>query len=571
MNRVLVTSALPYINGVKHLGNLVGSMLPADVYARYLRRRGRDVLFICATDEHGTPAELAAHEAGLDVAEYCRIQHGIQADLARRFQLSFDHFGRTSSAQNADLTRHFAQKLDEQGYLEERSTRQIYSPDDGRFLPDRYVVGTCPRCGYEAARGDQCESCTRVLDPTDLIAPRSAISGSTNLEVRESRHLFLLQSKLVDRLRSWITSHDEWPPLVTSIALKWLNEGLRDRCITRDLKWGVPVDRVGLEGKVFYVWFDAPIGYLGATAEWADREKGRDWRSWWLEAEDVRYVQFMAKDNIPFHTIGFPSTIMGSGEPWKMVDFVKGFSWLNYYGGKFSTSSRRGVFMDHALELLPADYWRYYLIANAPESDDSDFTWEHFQAVVNKDLADTLGNFVNRTLRLAMSRFDGRVPSGGEPGSMEAELVADLEERVRAYERFLEQLSFRKAAGELRAIWTAGNVYVTRAAPWTAFKTDVLRAAATVRTSLNLVRLFAILSEPVIPEASARILGAVGAQSGATWPESLEDAISFLPAGHVLAAAPDMLFRKITDEEIAAWRARFAGSEQPKEPAGGSR
>src|SRR5688500_7323318 len=243
-DRHLITSALPYINGVKHLGNLVGSMLPADVYARYLRARGNDVLFLCATDEHGTPAELAAIEAGLEVSEFCRQQHEIQADLGRRFALSFDHFGRSSSPQNHELTKYFARRLEENGLIEERTTKQVYSIDDGRFLPDRYVVGTCPHCGYQAARGDQCENCTRVLDPTDLIAPRSSISGSPNVEVRDSRHLFFKLSALEPELRQWISTRENWPPVATSIALKWLNEGLEDRGITRDLKWGVPVDRL---------------------------------------------------------------------------------------------------------------------------------------------------------------------------------------------------------------------------------------------------------------------------------------------------------------------------------------
>ena len=271
MTRHLITSALPYINGVKHLGNLIGSMLPADIYARYLRLRGEEVLFICATDEHGTPTELAAKEAGLEVAEFCRIQHEVQRDIGERFGLSWDHFGRSSSAENRELTQHFAARLDAEGYLEERTTKQVYSPVDGRFLPDRYIIGTCPYCGYPNARGDQCENCTRVLDPTDLIDPRSAISGSTDLEVRETKHLYLLQSKLVDEVAAWIEEHaDVWPALTLSIARKWITEGVQDRGITRDIDWGVPViDRPGFEDKVFYVWFDAPIEYIGATAEWA--------------------------------------------------------------------------------------------------------------------------------------------------------------------------------------------------------------------------------------------------------------------------------------------------------------
>ncbi|MFF9667204.1 methionine--tRNA ligase, partial [Streptomyces althioticus] len=370
MARHLITSALPYINGIKHLGNMVGSMLPADVYSRYLRQTGHEVLFICATDEHGTPAELAAQEAGLPVAEFCAQAHEAQKAVYDGFGLSFDHFGRSSSPQNREITQEIARELQRNGFIEERSIRQVYSNTDGRFLPDRYIVGTCPHCGYDKARGDQCENCTRVLDPTDLLEPRSAISGSADLEVRQTRHLFLLQSKLTGEVERWIADHgDDWPVLASSIARKWLTEGLQDRSITRDLEWGVPVPadvwpELAAEGKVFYVWFDAPIEYIGATKEWADAAPAerRDWKSWWYEAdESVRYTQFMAKDNVPFHTVMFPATILGSRRPWKKVDYVKAFNWLTYYGGKFSTSQKRGIFTDVALELLPADYWRYFL------------------------------------------------------------------------------------------------------------------------------------------------------------------------------------------------------------------
>src|SRR5262245_26542781 len=294
--RVLITSALPYINGVKHLGNLAGSQLPADVYARFQRARGRETLFICATDEHGTPAELAAVEEGLPITEYCAKWWKIQKELSDGFGLSFDFFGRSSSPQNRELTQHFAKLLWERGHIEERTTRQVYSKADGRFLPDRYVIGTCPHCGYERARGDQCENCTRVLDPADLIKPRSALSGSTDIEIRDSKHVFLKQSLFADELRRWLATRTDFSPLVTSIALKWLDEGLQDRGITRDLKWGVPVnahewganpngekpDVGGLKDKVFYVWFDAPIEYIGATREWADAiGKPKEWERWW--------------------------------------------------------------------------------------------------------------------------------------------------------------------------------------------------------------------------------------------------------------------------------------------------
>ena len=563
MTRHLITSALPYINGVKHLGNLVGSMLPADVYARFLRQRGEDVLFICATDEHGTPAELAARDAGLPVAEYCRIQHETQAASCAAFGLSFDHFGRSSSPQNRDLTQHFGHVLAEQGLVEERAVKQIYSVADGRFLPDRYVIGTCPHCGFEAARGDQCENCTRLLDPVQLIEPRSAVSGSTDLEVRTSRHLYFLQSRLAPRLREWIESHTDWPTLTTSIALKWLNEGLEDRGITRDLEWGVPVDRPGFEHKVYYVWFDAPIEYIAATREWADLDPAaRDWRSWWYDATDVEYVQFMAKDNIPFHTIMFPATIMASGEPWKLADYIKGFNWLNYYGGKFSTSRRHGVFMDVAVEVLPADYWRYFLIANAPESDDATFTWEQFAAQVNKDLADTLGNFVNRVLTFSRKRFGEGVPEHGPAGEEERALGEQVADLLQGYERDLTELQFRKAAQRLRAIWSVGNAYLNEKAPWRAVADDPSDARLTLATAMNLMHLIGLISEPVIPETARTIQGifelaASDRAYGMRWPDAAAARdLDLVPACRPVRVPP-VLFRKITDGDVAEWRDRF--------------
>ncbi|MGF7238082.1 MAG: methionine--tRNA ligase [Frankia sp.] len=560
MTKYLITSALPYINGIKHLGNLVGSMLPADVYARYLRQQGHEVRFICATDEHGTPAELAALDAGLPVAEFCRQQHEAQAATYAGFKLSFDHFGRSSSEQNRELTQHFGRQLAANGYIEERVTKQVYSRADGRFLPDRYVIGTCPHCGYAAARGDQCENCTRLLDPTQLINPRSALGGSEDIEFRDSRHLYLLQSRLAPRLRDWITSREDWPTLTTSIALKWLNEGLEDRGITRDLDWGVPVDRDGFEGKVYYVWFDAPIEYIGATKEHSDAHGlGDEWRSWWYDASDVRYVQFMAKDNVPFHTITFPATIMGSGEPWKIADYIKGFNWLNYYGGKFSTSRRHGVFMDTALEILPADYWRYFLIANAPESDDATFTWEHFAAQVNKDLADNLGNFVNRVLTFSRKRFGDQVPAGVEAGPAEQQLAGQLETLMGEYQTCLDGLQFRKAAQALRTIWSVANSYLELKSPWLEIRENPEAAQLTLRTAMNLIHLFAMISEPIIPEAALTMRGIfdLGDAAGSAWPGP-EDvrSLSWIPAGTPFTVPP-VLFRKLTDDDLAGWRERF--------------
>ncbi|MET8407789.1 methionine--tRNA ligase [Streptomyces sp. NPDC005195] len=573
MARHLITSALPYINGIKHLGNMVGSMLPADVYSRYLRQRGHDVLYICATDEHGTPAELAAKERGIPVDVFCAQAHDAQKAVYDGFELAFDYFGRSSSEQNREITQHFARRLNENGFIEKRAIRQVYSPTDGRFLPDRYVEGTCPHCGYDKARGDQCENCTRVLDPTDLINPRSAISGSTDLEVRETTHLFLLQSKLQHEVEAWVSRHEEeWPQLASSIARKWLTEGLHDRAITRDLDWGVPVPadtwpELAAEGKVFYVWFDAPIEYIGATKEWADAAPAgevRDWKSWWYEADDtVRYTEFMAKDNVPFHTVMFPATELGVREPWKKVDYVKAFNWLTYYGGKFSTSQKRGVFTDQALDILPADYWRYFLIANAPESDDSSFTWEHFTTTVNKDLADTLGNFVNRVLSFSRKRFGDEVPAGAAAGEAETKLGEEIAGLLAEYETQMEALQFRKAAAALRALWSAGNSYLEEKAPWLEIKTDPDGAALTLRTAMNLIHLYSVVSEPFIPASAKAMRSAFAlADDTAVWVSADEaKSLDAVPAGTAFTVPP-VLFAKITDEDLESYKERFGGAPE---------
>ena len=569
MARILITSAIPYINGIKHLGNLVGSQLPADLYARYSRARGDEVLFLCATDEHGTPAELAAAKAGKPVAEYCAEMWQVQKDLSEGFRLSFDMFGRSSSPQNHALTQHFAGKLADNGLISEVTESQVYSHADGRFLPDRYIEGTCPNCGYDKARGDQCENCTKQLDPTDLIEPRSAISGSTDLEVRETKHLYLKQRSLRGQLQDWIDSKADWPVLTTSIAKKWLNDGdgLQDRGITRDLDWGIPVkkgdeDWPGMEGKVFYVWFDAPIEYIAAAKEWTDATGRPDaeWERWWRTdkgADDVRYVQFMGKDNVPFHTLSFPATIIGSGEPWKLVDYIKSFNYLNYDGGQFSTSQGRGVFMDQALEILPADYWRWWLLSHAPENSDSEFTWENFQASVNKDLADVLGNFVSRVTKFCRSKFGEEVPAGGAWGPEEEALVQRLSEGLAAYEAQMNAIEVRKAATELRALWVAGNEYLQGAAPWSVFKEDPDRAAAQIRLALNLIRVYAVISAPFIPDAAAKMLSAMNTLD-TEWPADMKEALTALPAGHEFSV-PEVMFRKIADEEREGWQATFAG------------
>ena len=561
MAKVLITSALPYINGIKHLGNLAGSLLPADIHARYRRQIGDEVLFICATDEHGTPAELAARESGLDVATYCRQQHQIQAEIYRRLDLTFDHFGRSSSPQNHALTQHFFHRLEERGFIEEQVLEQVFSPEDGRFLPDRYIIGTCPHCRFDRARGDQCENCTRPLDPVDLVEPRSALSGSTKLEIRPTRHLFLRQSALVGELEDWIDGRSGWPALVTSIARKWLDEGLQDRCITRDLAWGVPVPKLGYEGKVFYVWFDAPIAYIAATKEWAEVDpERRDWRAWWWAPTDVEYLQFLGKDNVPFHAVSFPCTLIGSGEPWKTVDVIKGVNWLTYEGGKFSTSQRRGVFLDLALELLPADYWRWWLASNAPEGSDTDFNFERFATDVNHDLADTFGNLVNRTLKFLATRYGGIVPGGGTPAAPEKRLTDELAQRLISLCTGHDDRLFRKAADEVRSIWRLANGYLAAEAPWASFHKDPERTAVVIRTAVNLLDVAATVAWAFIPAAAEQVLGALGrAGSAPAWPNSAVAALAEIGSGRRVGLPPP-LFAKLPHEWVKENRRRFAGS-----------
>ena len=573
MSKILITSALPYINGVKHLGNLAGSMLPADVYARAMRLLGNEVLYICATDEHGTPAELAAQVEGEETAAYCNTMHEAQKSAGDKFKLSYDYFGRSSSLSNHKLTQHFANVLEEKGLIEERVSQQVYSNADGRFLPDRYVEGICPNCGFEKARGDQCDSCGKLLDPIDLIEPYSAVSGSKDVEIRDTNHLYLKQSSLSGDLLDWVNKAKGWPPLATSIAHKWLAEGLRDRSITRDLKWGIPVlnedesAREGFEGKVFYVWFDAPIAYIAATQDWAE-ENGKDWKTWWRTdagAEDTKYVQFMGKDNVAFHTLSFPTTILGSGEPWKLVDCLKAFNWVTWYGGKFSTSQKRGVFMDQALDIAPSDYWRWHLIANAPESSDTAFTWEEFQLSVNSDLANVLGNFVNRITKYACGKFEGKVPEGGKRTAAEEWLLKELNQRIPLLISFYEKREFRKAMSETRAIWAAGNEYLTQAAPWTHYKTDINQAAMGVRVGLNLVSLFGILAQPIIPDAASKILDTMNIpKNNRSWnfgsSETITKLIDALPLGQEINS-PEVLFTKIEDNDVEIWTEKFKGND----------
>ena len=565
MSKILITSALPYINGVPHLGHMVGCLLPSDVYARFMRMMGHEVLYIAGTDEHGTTSEVGALKEGLSVEDYCNKYHAEHKATYDAFELSFDCFGRTTSPQNKEITYHIFSKLDENGFIDEKTIKQVYSVDDKQFLADRYITGTCPYCGYDKARGDQCENCTKVLEPTELINPKSTISGSTNLEVRETKHLFLNLPKIEKRLAEWVKSKEPyWPDVAYSIAQKWLKEGLQERCITRDLKWGFPVNKAGYEDKVFYVWFDAPIGYIGITKQWADEKpQERDWKKWWLNADDVKYVEFMGKDNVPFHAIFFPAMLLGTGEKWTFVDYLKGMSYLTFEGGKFSKSEHRGVFADKAVEEFPADYWRYWLMANAPESSDSSFTFDGFVSTINKDLNGVLGNFVSRVLKMTASKFSSEVPAGGAFTSQENELISALQEKVNNYFSYLENMEFRKALNELRAIWVDGNNYISVAEPWSVIKENPERAAAILRVCINLIRIYAILSYPIMPKVAENMLAKLGL-SVQDMPSlknfDVKEQIQFLKPGAKFEVG-DALFERITPEKCQELKEKY-GSQK---------
>ena len=562
MAKILITSALPYINGVPHLGHMVGCLLPSDIYARFMRLTGNEVLYICGTDEHGTTSEVGALKAGMEVQAYCDMNHARHAQTYKDFNLSFDFFGRTSTEQNKEMTYHIFEQLDKNGFIEEKTIKQVYSIDDKMFLADRYITGTCPHCGYEKARGDQCENCTKVLEPTDLINPKSAVSGSTNLEVRETKHLFLNLPKIEGELSQWLkTKEPFWPDVAYTIAQKWLKEGLQERCITRDLKWGFPVNKPGFEDKVFYVWFDAPIGYIGITKQWADEKPDeRDWKNWWQNPGEVRHVEFMGKDNVPYHSITFPATLLGTRENWTQVDFLKGFSYLTYEGGKFSKSENRGIFAEDAVKEFPVDYWRYWLMSNAPEGSDASFSWELFAGAVNKDLNGVLGNFVSRVLKMTSSKLGDVVPQGGAYSTQEEELIKVLAEHVKDYFKYMNEMEFRKALAELRAIWVEGNNYISVTEPWSVIKTDEERAKVILRMCCNLIRVFALLSAPIMPETSQKMLDKFGVEMISLKDFDIAKELSFFKGGEKFEVG-EMLFERVAPEKIEELKQKYGSSK----------
>ena len=409
MKKRLITSALPYVNNIPHLGNLT-QVLSADVFARFCRSRGYETLYICGTDEYGTASETRALQEGVTPQELCDRYHKIHEEIYKWFNIDFSYFGRTSTPLQTEIVQHIFKKVDENGYIIEKETEQLYCPDCNRFLADRFVLGTCPHCGYDGARGDQCDKCGTLLDPTELINPKCSVCGATPV-LRKTKHLYLDLPKALPLLEKWMEKASVegfWAKNAIQITNSWIRDGLQQRCITRDLKWGIPVPKKGFEDKVFYVWFDAPIGYISITAN-----ATKDWEYWWRDPENTELFQFIGKDNIPFHTVIFPSSLLATGEKWTMLFHMSSTEYLNYEGGKFSKSKGIGIFGNDVQETgIPADVWRFYMFYNRPESSDFTFTWKDFQEKLNKELIGNLSNLVNRTLTFVKRFYNSDLGEG---------------------------------------------------------------------------------------------------------------------------------------------------------------
>ncbi len=551
--RTTITAALPYTNGPIHIGHLAGVYVPADIYARYLRLRGQEVLFVCGSDEHGVAIPMKAKKEGITPQELIDKYHGIIQKSFEDFGVAFDNYSRTSAGIHHQTASDFFTRLYGQGDFIEEVSEQLYDPEAEQFLADRFVVGTCPKCGYDSAYGDQCEQCGSSLNATDLINPRSVISGATPV-LKKTKHWFLPLDRYESFLKEWILEghKDDWKPNVYGQCKSWIDDGLKPRAVTRDLDWGIPVPLPGAEGKVLYVWFDAPIGYISSTKEWAARE-GQAWEPWWQDPE-TRLLHFIGKDNIVFHCIIFPAMLKAHGG-YILPENVPANEFLNLEGQKLSTSRNWAVWLHEYLEEFPGmqDVLRYTLTANAPETKDNDFTWKDFQARNNNELVAIFGNFVNRVSVLTEKYFTGRLP---QPGALSAHDRETLEQ-MRAFPGriadCLDRFRFREGSQELMNLARLGNKYLADEEPWKVIKDDPERVGTILFVGLQITAALAVLSEPFLPFTAARLqqmLHLDKPAQGTAW-DGASQADFLLPAGHQIGKA-ELLFRKIEDPEIQA-------------------
>ena len=555
--RYTITAALPYTNGPIHIGHLAGVYVPADIYARYLRMQGNDVAFVCGSDEHGVPITIKAKKEGVSPQDIVDKYDGIIRKSFEDFGVSFNNYSRTSAKVHHDTASAFFKKMYEAGKFVEETTQQLYDEKAGQFLADRFVTGTCPKCGNEEAYGDQCESCGTSLNATDLINPKSAITGEVPT-LKETRHWFLPLDQYQEWLDEWIVkghAHD-WKSNVHGQVKSWLNDGLRARAVTRDLDWGIPVPVEGGEGKVLYVWFDAPIGYISSTKEWAERE-GKDWEPYWKD-ENTKLIHFIGKDNIVFHCIIFPTMLKAHGE-YILPENVPANEFLNLEGKKLSTSKNWAVWLHEYLEEFPnqQDVLRYVLTANAPEAKDNDFTWKDFQARNNNELVAIFGNFINRVIVLTNKYYSGIVPKPNNYTEVDEQTIAELKAYPAVIASSIENYRFREAQGELMNLARLGNKYLADEEPWKLIKTDEERVKTIMYLALQIASALATLSEPFLPFTSAKLQkmlnftdaeSKLSAKEHSQW-DKIATRDSLLPAGHQIDKA-QLLFSKIEDAQI---------------------
>ena len=551
MKKRLITSALPYVNNIPHLGNLT-QVLSADVFARFCRSRGYETMYVCGTDEYGTASETRALQEGVTPRELCDHYHEIHKAIYRWFDIDFDYFGRTSTPLQTEIVQAIFKACDDNGYITEKESEQLYCPDCGRFLADRFVKGTCPHCGNEDARGDQCEKCGTLLDPTELIEPKCSVCGATPV-VRKTKNLYINLPKLLPQLQAWMDKASVdgfWARNAVQTTMSWIRDGLQERCITRDLKWGIPVNKPGYEDKVFYVWFDAPIGYISITAN-----KTKDWEYWWRDPENTELFQFIGKDNIPFHTVVFPATLLGTEEKWTMLHHMSSTEYLNYEGGKFSKSKGIGIFGNDVEETgIPADVWRFYMFYNRPEKSDFTFTWLDFQEKVNKELIGNLSNLVNRTLTFVKRFYDGEIKSG----EFDEVLLGDIRKREEEITAALERADEKDALRAIFELSDIGNKAFQEGEPWKARKEDPEKAEKLLRTLMYLIRDLGVMVTPYMPSTGKKILSFIAAD-GADWSSVGKTE----PVLHVEKV--ELLFEKLEDDRIQSLKERYSGSQKERE------
>ncbi|MDR0690124.1 MAG: methionine--tRNA ligase [Spirochaetaceae bacterium] len=568
MKRRLITSALPYVNNVPHLGNLI-QVLSADAFARFCRLRSYDTLYICGTDEYGTATETKAAEEGVSPRELCDRYYAIHADIYRWFNINFDKFGRTTTPVQTEIVQDIFKKLDAHGFIVERTIEQLHCGHCDRFLADRYVRGVCPHCGSPDARGDQCEVCGKLLDPTELKAPRCSSCGSEPV-LKSTKHLYIDLPRLKDRLEEWLKDASVkgfWANNALQMTHSWIRNGLRERAITRDLKWGIPVPKAGYENKVFYVWFDACIGYISITGNYGEETAG-DWRpfvdDWWKNPQEVELFQFIGKDNIPFHTVIFPSSLLGTGEPWTMLHHMSSTEYLNYEGGKFSKSKGVGVFGTDVMDTgIGTDIWRFYIFYNRPEKADALFTWKDFQEKVNGELIGNLGNLVNRTLSFVTRYYDGVIPGGtGNP---------EFWDRVRKFEaditEKLERAELRDAFRTVFELSSFANKTFQDGEPWKKRTENPPAAEALIRDLCHVVRDIAVMIHPYIPASAEKIASFFGLTIGGQ-DASKEKSLSWEDIGRegglLRVERSEVLFSRLEDDLVRELRERYSGSQKDR-------